>query len=731
MLAIDTECTGVDFRHGARPFFVTTCDDEGKKTHWEWDVDPVTRQPEIPPGDLAEIKVLFDQAKGWSKFSADVRERHALVFQNAKFDIHMLASILPGILDGFPWILVRDTLPAGHLLGSNLPHNLTDMASEYLGEDIQPYEDRLKKATQEARRVVQSARQRLKKGKGDEEDEQLAAFRIAGAGLPEMPSAKGECWRQDYWLPRALCAFFGHEPDHPWWTVLSAYALKDSETTMLLWLALRAEIDRRGLGKVFAAVPCRLPEIAHGMERRGITLNDGRRLSLTRRYVTEGEAAGGVCRRIAADRGYELVLPDGNVNRSLTEFMYGKRGLSLLPLKRSPKTGNPSLDRATLEEYEATLEAADQLEFIESLLGRRRRSTAATYLKGYGRFMLPLGCEDPGAVAEYLCSRVSDGDGWFRLFPSLNPTGTDTLRWSFKNPNSANISKQEKFNIRFVFGPAPGREWWSLDAKNLELRLPAYLCDEKEMIALFEKPDEPPYYGSNHLLNFHTVYPDIWEAALREVGFEKVGPHCKERYEASWYQWCKNGDFAKLYGCQERKGDATFHRKGAYRQIDDRFRRMAELNRRVVRGAEKKGYVETIPDRTVDPDHGYPLLVSRTERGVEPTKPLCYMIQGSAMWWTDKAMVRCSDRLTEWGREDGYDGNIAIQQHDELVFDLPKVGDPVAEMKGLAPGGSSNLNRVRILRSLMEMGGSTDFGIPTPVGMKYHPTHWGEGVTLS
>lgn len=317
---------------------------------------------------------------------------------------------------------------------------------------------------------------------------------------------------------------------------------------------------------------------------------------------------------------------------------------------------------------------------------------------------------------------------YYRLHPSLNPCGTDTLRWSCNNPNSQNISKKESFNLRYCFGPAPGREWWSLDGKNLELRLPAYEAGEQVMIDLFEKPDEPPYYGSNHLLNFHTVYPDIWDKELREVGPDKVGPHCKKKYASTWYQWCKNGGFAVQYGAVDKAdgtgtADRAFHMPGAHSKLRQRFTRIEALNRRCIAQANRLGYVETMPDKTVDPTRGYPLLCTRTERGnVLETVPLSYHIQGTAMWWTNKGMVRCYNTLREWNRK-GFDGFITLQVHDEMVFDFPKRAHPLQDPK------RSNLGRIKVMQSLMEQSGD-DIGVPTPVGLEYHEHSWDVGVTV-
>jgi hypothetical protein len=242
--------------------------------------------------------------------------------------------------------------------------------------------------------------------------------------------------------------------------------------------------------------------------------------------------------------------------------------------------------------------------------------------------------------------------------------------------------------------------------------------------------DDPPYYGSEHLLNFSTVYPDVWARELKEVGIEQVGPHCKKKYATTLYHRAKCGGFAMGYGAGEVKADATFGRPGASRLLKRRFAKKDALNRKWVAFAERHGYVETIPDRSVNPERGYPLFVSRSERGgVVPTTPLNYHIQGTAMWWTHRAMVKCQEQLEEWRRESRFDGRMVLQVHDELVFDFPKRGDPVAEMNGTALPKSSNLWRIRDLQKRMESCGD-DIGVPTPVGVEYNRESWAEGTTL-
>jgi uncharacterized protein YprB with RNaseH-like and TPR domain len=42
-IAIDTETTGLDLRHGCKAFMVTACDEKGKTWVWQGTVDPLDR----------------------------------------------------------------------------------------------------------------------------------------------------------------------------------------------------------------------------------------------------------------------------------------------------------------------------------------------------------------------------------------------------------------------------------------------------------------------------------------------------------------------------------------------------------------------------------------------------------------------------------------------------------------------------------------------------------------
>lgn len=660
IIGIDTETTGLDLFHGAKPYFVSMCDQDGNETYWHWEVNPETREPIVVYEELQEIQEAIDEA--------DI-----LVLQNTKFDYLALQQVFCGKLR-WDWSKVRDTLIAGHLLASNQPHDLTTMAMVYLGIDMQPFDDRLKVACNEARRMVKNS----------------TRWRIAKKGLPEMPSVTDSAWKLDAWLPGQLAEELDYPLDHPWRTALAEYGTSDSAVLVPLYEEQQKRISKLKLGKIYAE-RMKIIQIVANTEKYGVTLSGKRLDEQIVEYRSQSEKAGQNCSRIARKIGYDLELPKNGNNRSLLTFIFDV--LKLPVTKKSEKTGKPSLDQSVVAGYlEKFPEESVEYSFVRSLADKRKRDTAVNYMESYKRF--------------WVADRKRKG--WYRLHPSLNPTGTDTLRWSSSNPNEQNISKQEGFNLRYCFGPLPGREWWSLDFQNLELRIPSFEAGEEDLMYVFTHPEEPPYYGS-----YHFVVADL----LFHKEFQKYGKKFKDEFASTKYKWVKGGNFAIIYGAQEETADRAYHVVGAYKKIRGRFPKIAALSDRQITMANERGYVETIPDRTVDPERGYPIWCTRSKWGrISPTIPLNYHVQSTAMWLTTKAMIRCQEFLEELNRKNpiGRYGMV-MQVHDELVFDFP--------------AGDENIPLIKKMARLMAMGGD-DIGVPTPVSIERHPSNWSEGSSI-
>ncbi len=715
LISLDTETTGIDHYHGAQPFLVTTCDEDLEQTFWEWRVDPFTRQPIVPEEDAEEVRRLLSQ---------DVE----VVGQNVKFDVAGLTE--SGLISSWDWSRTHDTIHSGHLLASNQPHDLTSMTLVYMRENLQPFEDRVKAATTEARKIAKErfSGAKLTMDLFSEQTSETRGWMIAREGLDCMPSIKSSSqrnddkpWKNDMWLPRELAWELQLDDDHPWWTVTSEYANSDSMATIRLFKRHRELLAERGLWELYLA-KLKIVQPLHEMERRGTTISLPAMRSHRDEYREDSKLAGERCVEIAKARGHDLEMPKGAANNnSLTGFAFD---VLELPILKRTDTGKPSFDKEVIAEYCKVLDrSSDGWEFVNSLRGKRKRDKSLEYISAYEKFC------------------VDKGNGFAVLHPSVNGTGTSTTRFSMSNPNLQQVSKQETeceacegegcdecggtgedlHSIRKMFRPAPGRELWSCDASNIELRIPAFESGEEALIALFERPDDPPFFGSQHMLNFSVVYQDVWNDAVSKHGPEKAAAWCKKHYKSTWYQWCKNGDFGLQYQCGEATADAAFHRPGSFRRLKSSFVKLDALNRHHVQFANKHGYVETIPDRSVNPKRGYPLWCATGWGGkIVPTVPLNYHTQGTAGWWMIRAMTRCFDQLQAWAK-DGFDGWMALTVHDELVFDFPKG-------RGAKPW-LTNLPRIAKLQSLMEQGGR-DIGIPTPTSREYHAVSWGEGLSV-
>ena len=677
LIAIDTETTGIDFLHGARSYLVTIADEKTESIRcWEWYVNPQTRQPKW------SIKVRKDIKEIQEVIEDGAKNKGGLVLQNTVFDVLAL-SFLPGWKLQWPWDKTHDTLLAAHLLNTAEPHDLETLAIKYLDRDIGTYNKTLKEVCTEARNLGQSI-----------------GWRIAVKGEPDMPSAGGTMWKADAWMPRLIARELDYPEDHLWQRVTRDYANVDSWSTLGVFKAQRPLIEKRGLWSIYEWRLKLLP-IIYDMRRKGISVSKSRMDALYKRLEQEYNDCAATCTNVAKLRyDYDLELPKGSVNGSLSTLIFDKMKL---PVLKQNKTG-PGIDKNVLELYGLKLpRKSKEGLFVRSLITKNNRGSALSYIKQYRRHWVSYD-------ADYESGRrySSSYTDWYTLHSELNPTGTKHLRWSSKNPNEQNVSKQEERNLREGFGPRPNREFFCLDAENLEIRIPAFESGEKELIEVFNNPDKPPYYGSYHLVVFDILHPKL---------FREHGKACKKLFASTWYQWVKNGNFAIIYGAQEAKADATYKVAGAYKLIQRRFPRMSQLSRKMLSIANRFGGIETIPDKSISPHCGYPILCKRSKTGgIVPTTPLNYHVSGTAMWWMCGAMIRCYDQLQQWRQVEDFDGFITLQVHDELVFDFPK---STTSPQGIL----SNLPKVLRMRELMVEGGQY-IGVPTPVSISYHPNNW-------
>lgn len=348
-LAIDCETSGLDHFHGCRPFLVTTCDQDGEQQCWEWNVDPLTREVQVLPEDVEEIRGVIDDAP-------------LLVGHNIRFDARALRMI--GVVQEWPWYKTEDTVVAAHLLNSSVDHDLSNTVNRYVdGVSIWSFEDKLGEAVKSARRWVSHHRK---------------DWRQAKDGDPMLPSSR-EMWRSDYWLPRA-CYLNDEEvrTAHPEWeSVLRNYANADSAATAMLWPVMRSLMAKSGRMPWYRSRMTALPAF-QDMEDRGPTVSEKGLTDLEDEYRASIYTSESVMVNLAKRDGYELNLPKGAVNKSLTEYMFG---VMKLPVAVETEKGNPSLNAAALEAYtvgECYLDDDRQRLFCSHLASTRKRQTALT-----------------------------------------------------------------------------------------------------------------------------------------------------------------------------------------------------------------------------------------------------------------------------------------------------------------------------------------------------------------
>lgn len=576
ILAVDTETLGLDRFHGCLSYLVTTCDSKNQHRVWEWTVNPKTRKVLIDDREVLEIQALLD--------SAD-----KLVFHNAKFDIKMLAAI--GIKVDHLWSRIEDTLFIAHMLASQADHDLTSTVKLYLkgpdgkGRDISPFETKMEKCVQEARRWCRS---------------HLKDWKLASEGIEDndgsqlMPSTKGSndktgrAWMADTWLPKAVAlhegpAWVKGHQNEEWLTCTDDYADIDSSCLIPLYDVMMKEVRRRKLEKIYRERLRILPPI-HRMEHYGTTYKLDTHIEMKREFTEKVQELEAVLYGIAeCYDNYQLELPKRGRNKSLDTFVFDVLKLPILewstPTKGKvytqdkPFIPKPVFDEDIKEEYEATLPAHSmELSFIRALNQKSEYDTALGYMAAYERFCIkdkshvlktPLNCgctkgtDEKCPVCEWgasvcsICGKAEVeldepciGGKYAILHPNLNPTGTVGLRFSHTNPNSANVSKHKKTNLRKCFGPRDNRIWYSLDYTNIELVIPAEEVGETELVELFRYPDRAPFYGSFHMVMFSALWPDLWADALKRFGPEGAAKFCKSEYEDEEYQWTKNFDFA-------------------------------------------------------------------------------------------------------------------------------------------------------------------------------------------
>ncbi len=394
--------------------------------------------------------------------------------------------------------------------------------------------------------------------------------------------------------------------------VQTKYAAEDADITLRLYHVFDKKLEELKLKNLLNTMELPILAVLAKMEEVGIKLDE-------KRLEEIGTIVKAECDELTS-KIYEEAGEEFNIKSSqqLAKILFEKRGLE--PIKKL-KSGY-STDTATLEEL---LHTGDVL--IPLILRYRVFSKLqSTYV-------------------DSLTTLVGK-DG--RLHTQFLQTGTATGRLSSRNPNLQNIPirTDEGRLIRTAFVPRPGYSFLSADYSQIELVVLAHLSGDPALRQAFLTGED---------VHAHTASL-IFE---KEIG----------KVSANERRMAKTINFGIMYGMSAFRlaSSLDISRSEAKEFITKYFERYKGIKAfvdRAVKGAEEKGYVETMFSHR----RGVMGINSKNkvEKAAADRVAVNTIIQGTAAEIMKKAMIAIDKELTA----KGLDSKILLQVHDEVILEV-------------------------------------------------------------
>lgn len=521
---------------------------------------------------------------------------------------------------------------------------------------------------------------------------------IVRRNIDRLKKADGYGWHPPRFNPKSA---------HKWWTLCADYCQQDTLRTVLLYQAFTEALEQDNGTHHYIENRTALP-ISYITEEHGITFSITKAQDLINKFEIDQQNA-----QFAMQYALGLPTPiNPNSGKTLQYYLYTyfqqpvehwtspkKETSKPQPstdadaiieiankyMPEDPREWDPPKWDKSVEPYKdfkrrivawgkmLVEEGAPSYEqlfaFCSALLNFKQAETAIRYLKGYLH----------AAIRHPLYDDVGI------LHPSLNPVGTKSVRYSGSQPNPQNISKggkikkgtewlkKEERSLRSVFGPAPGREWWTIDYSQIQPVIFAICCGDKDFAAAMERGEDP------YMFVARKIY-DVPEG-------EDV-----QKYQRDT---AKTVLLAFLFGAGEKKLKSSSGVAGIYKLLKERMPSVLEFMASVESQIRNHGYVTT--------PGGYKLYIDKPHKGVN------YICQGGEGEIVKRA---------QYGIQDYLDHNVepgkmfmTLYVHDELVFDCE--------------AGYGRLHIGNILRIMLDAARS--FGIPCRASVKHITTDWANG----
>jgi DNA polymerase I len=326
-----------------------------------------------------------------------------------------------------------------------------------------------------------------------------------------------------------------------------AYAFAKVENFTEASKAIFAELDKRGLRKVYEGIELPLIPIIHGMETRGIKIDKKMLADLSKKYSA---VLVDLEKKIWDLAGVEFNIASP---KQLGEILFDTLGLKPKNAKKT-EGGARSTKESELEKMR------DMHPIIPFIFEYREISKLlSTYIDA----IPPL---------------LDEND---RLHTHFVQSGTTTGRMASIEPNLQNIPIKSELgkNIRYAFIPEKGFKLVSFDYSQMELRIAAFMSGDQKLIDIFKKGED-----------VHTAVA----ASVFKVSPKEVTPEMRRR--------AKVINFGIIYGMgvNALKQNLGSTREEAQHFLNDYFATFSTLAAyldNVKAETARRGYTETFYGR--------------------------------------------------------------------------------------------------------------------------------------
>ena len=393
------------------------------------------------------------------------------------------------------------------------------------------------------------------------------------------------------------------------------YAAEDADITLRLWLIFKPKLSQQKLLKVYESMERPLVEVLSKMELKGISIN--RELlakmsnSLAQRLsILESEI------HSLAGKNFNIGSP-----KQLGDILFISMGL---PGGKKSKNGSFSTGAEVLESI-----AASGNIFSEKVLDwRQLAKLKSTYTD---------------ALREHININTQ------RVHTSYVISGASTGRLSSTEPNLQNIPirTEEGRRIREAFISSKGNKLLSLDYSQIELRVLAHMANIPSLKQAFANNVDIHALTASEMFN---------------VPLNKMTSEIRRKAKAI--------NFGVIYGISAfgLANNLRIPREDAKAFIETYFKRFPEIKEYMestVSFAKKYNYVETLFGRRI---HTPNINTKGHASGFAQRAAINAPIQGSAADIIRRAMIRIPEILLR----NSLSGEMLLQVHDELIFEVPE-----------------------------------------------------------